>query len=113
MICIVGNKSDKYNVLQVKKEEAENYAKSINAMYRTVSALNSYGIQELFESIGKELMGCIRKESQISIESVQSISLKTEDFEKTKKKKGCCKWKNYLRVNKIFLFRLYIFYIFN
>ena len=91
MICIVGNKSDKYNVLQVKKEEAESYAKSINAMYRTVSALNSYGIQELFESIGKELMGNIRKESQISIESVQSISLKTEDFEKTKKKKGCSK----------------------
>ena len=90
MIVIVGNKSDKYNELQVKKEDAENYSKTINAMYRCVSAKSAYGVKELFESIGKELMGSIRKESQISIDTVQSISLKTEDLQKPKKK-GCCK----------------------
>ena len=72
-------------------------------MYRCVSALNSYGIQELFESIGKELMGRIRKESQISIDTVQSISLKTEDLQLPKKKGGCCKWEIYY-LNKYIIF---------
>ena len=46
LIYIVGNKSDKYDVQQVKKEEAEKYAKSINGNFRLVSALKSNGIKE-------------------------------------------------------------------
>ena len=43
LIFIVGNKNDLYEQEQVKKEEAEKYAKSINGIYRCVSALNSKG----------------------------------------------------------------------
>ena len=91
LVCIVGNKSDRYNFQQVKKEEAENYTKSINGIYRCVSALNSYGIKELFEYIGKTLMNRNRKESSITVKTVQSISLKTDDKKKRKKGGGCCK----------------------
>ena len=47
----------------------------------------------MFESIGRTLINKNRKESTISIQTVQSISLKTEDIKKPKKSGGCCKWK--------------------
>ena len=47
----------------------------------------------MFESIGRTLINKNRKESTISIQTVQSISLKTEDIKKSKKAGGCCKWK--------------------
>ena len=58
-----------------------------------VSALSSYGVNELFETIGKTLLGKNRKEStsNITMKTVQSISLKTEDIKEKKKGGGCCK----------------------
>ena len=58
-----------------------------------VSALSSYGVNELFETIGKTLLGKNRKEStsNITVKTVQSISLKTEDIKEKKKGGGCCK----------------------
>ena len=35
-----------------------------------------------------------RKESTITVKTVQSISLKTDDIKKRKKGGGCCKWNN-------------------
>ena len=93
LVCIVGNKSDRYNFQQVKKEEAENYSKSINGIFRCVSALNSYGVKELFEYIGKTLMNGTRKKSitTTKVKPVKNISLKTDDNKKRKKEGGCCK----------------------
>ena len=58
-----------------------------------VSALSSYGVNELFETIGKTLLGKNRKEStsNITMKTVQSISLKTEDIKEKKKGGGGCK----------------------
>ena len=58
-----------------------------------VSALSAYGINELFETIGQTLLGKNRKESSsnITMKTVQSISLKTEDIKEKKKGGGCCK----------------------
>ena len=92
MVCIVGNKNDKYNYQQVKKEEAEKYTQSINAVYRSVSALNSYGINELFESLGKILLNGTKKENVIPQKKVKNVTLKTKDIKKPKKGGGCCKW---------------------
>ena len=90
LVYVVGNKSDKYNFQQVKKEEAEKYAKSINGIYRCVSALNSYGIKELFENVGKTLMN-LNREVPNTVKTIKSFDLKVSDNEKNKKVLGCCK----------------------
>jgi hypothetical protein len=59
-----------------------------------VSALSSYGVNELFETIGKILVGNNRKEStssNISVKMENRISLKKEDIKDKKKGGGCCK----------------------
>ena len=93
LIYIVGNKSDKYDVQQVKKEEAEKYAKSINGNFRLVSALNCAGIKELFEEIGRTLIDNNKEEPKPEnnqAKNMTNIELKTDDI-KLPKKKRCCK----------------------
>ena len=81
---------------QVNKEEAENYAKSINGFYRCVSALdaNSGGISELFESVGKELLQIkereVRESENIKIEKKDTTSDQNQKEKVNKKKGGCC-----------------------
>ena len=48
---VVGNKNDQYNNEAVKKPVAEQYAKSIKAYFRIVSALENQGITEIFDYI--------------------------------------------------------------
>ena len=100
LVYIVGNKSDKYDVQQVKREEAEKYAKSINGNFRLVSALKSTGIKELFEEIGKTLIINDKKgpNNDNSNENNQEENKKKFELKKQKnddaklsKKKGCCK----------------------
>ena len=90
---IVGNKNDQYLVEQVKKEEAQKYANSINATHRCVSALEGSGINELFDFIGRAFF---KKKDNFS-ESIKAdknnkeFSLDPDSKEKNKKnKKSCC-----------------------
>ena len=89
---MVGNKNDLYQYEQVKKDEAERYAKSINASYKCVSALNSTGIQDLFESVAKTFL---KRENGVN-EEEQSEELKDKEFKlqpvlkEKKRRKGCC-----------------------
>ena len=53
MVFVVGNKNDLYEEEKIKKEDAEKYAKSINATYRCVSALEGKGIDELFDCVAR------------------------------------------------------------
>ena len=78
-------------------KEAEEYAKSVNGIFRLVSALNANGIKELFEFIGKTLYDKNKKEikennnnNNNQTENMKNIELKTDDI-KIPKKKGCCK----------------------
>ena len=98
LIFVVGNKNDLYEHEKVKKEDAEEFTKSINGIYRCVSALESTGINELFLCIGKTLLN--EEEREKSLEKDPStatnnnnnqFSLKKEE-EKPKdiKKKKCC-----------------------
>ena len=81
---------------QVNKEEAENYAKSINGFYRCVSALdaNSGGISELFESVGKGLFQNKEREENanenIKIDKKDITDDENQKEKGNKKKGGCC-----------------------
>ena len=84
-----------YGQEKVKKQEAEEYAKSINASYRCVSALSGTGLNELFFSIAKSLINSEEKESTAEENSKQGdnkeFTLKKENkSKKHKEKKICC-----------------------
>lgn len=84
-----------YGQEKVKKQEAEEYAKSINASYRCVSALSGTGLNELFFSIAKSLINSEEKESTAEESSKQGdnkeFTLKKENkSKKNKEKKKCC-----------------------
>jgi len=88
---IVGNKNDMYLKEVIKKNEAEQYAKSIQSIYRCVSAKEGKGINELFDCVAKSLLNNDEKESNTEVPSKE----KKEEFalqnqSKKKKKKKCC-----------------------
>ena len=56
IIAIAANKSDLYEYEEVSKSELEEYAQSINAIFKQTSALNNTGIKELFDNIGYKLL---------------------------------------------------------
>ena len=86
---IVGNKSDLYEKEVVPKSESEEFAKSIEADIRYISALNGSGIKELFELIGKALLNNKGKEDnkEDTKDKKKKFSLKKDT---NKKKKKCC-----------------------
>ena len=92
-IFVVGNKNDLYDNEQVPKKEAVEYTKSINATYRCVSALKTDGgINELFETLGNNLM--LNKTNDPSEEENNKntiiLNSKSTNKNNNKKKKKCC-----------------------
>ena len=94
-IFIVGNKNDLYEQEKIPKAEAEQYAKSINANYRCVSALQSNGgVNELFETLGKNLITnkfCEPKKEEENKNNSVVLSREKVSKEDKQKKKGKCK----------------------
>ena len=95
LIYVVGNKNDQYEHEQVKKETANQYAKSIKAKFRLVSALDSSGINELFENVATSF--CHKGENEPEETNDQNVgnkefSLSPDDKEskEKKEKKKCC-----------------------
>ena len=87
---IVGNKSDLYDNEAVPKNESEEFAKSIGADIRYISALNGSGVNELFEFIAKSLLNNKKKETNTEEDTKnkkKKFSLKKDT---NKKKKKCC-----------------------
>ena len=56
IVCIVGNKSDKYEFEQVNEDEVKEFCKSINAIFKLTSAFSGEGINELFNKIGDKIL---------------------------------------------------------
>ena len=56
IFVVVGNKLDLDSYLQVKENEAKEWADSIEAMYCETSAKTNEGIDDLFEKIGKKIL---------------------------------------------------------
>ena len=107
IIALAANKNDLYEYEEVTNNELEEYAKSINAIYKQTSALKDTGIKELFNIIGEKILSSENKEEietkqvndnkKIRLES----SLRDIELSKTnsdigdnnankKNKKNCC-----------------------
>lgn len=89
IIVIVGNKDDLVNKEATSLEEAQEYAKSINAMYMRTSAKLGSGIKELFLEISREILGNDNLSVRSTIKSMQSVSLIKRSSQDPKKKQCC------------------------
>ena len=99
ILAIVGNKSDLYETEQISEKEAREFAESINAIFELTSAQNNSGIQQLFEDVGmkylapdfQEKIEEEQKEKKVetNIKITKKNVKKTDDEQKTKKKKFC------------------------
>ena len=67
---------------EVNEDEARNFAKEINAVFKPTSAATNLGIEDLFEELCGKLLG-IQKSGN------DDGKIKLDDKKKTKKK-GCC-----------------------
>ena len=106
--ALAANKCDLYEYEEVTFQELEEYALSINAIYKQTSALQNNGIKELFDFIGYKLLApqnfdvFIRKTSskkyiRLNSGEKKNSSEKNENNEKNEKnnkavdkKKSCC-----------------------
>ena len=86
VLGIAGNKSDLFEIEQVKDEEGENYAKKHKAIFKLISAkTNKEGIDKLFESLLEKYINA--KSGNDSFSVTNNINLK--NIQKKKKKKCC------------------------
>ncbi|GFR61060.1 Ras-related protein Rab-1C-like [Elysia marginata] len=56
VLCLLGNKSDLESGRKVSKEDAEEYAASIDALFYETSALKNMGIEDAFLKVSKNLI---------------------------------------------------------
>ena len=86
-LAIVGNKSDLYINEQVNEEEAKAYAEKIGAIFQLTSAVNSSGVDTLFDILANE----IDDPDYYLANNDTSVRLsKKKKKQKGKKKKICC-----------------------
>ncbi len=93
IIFLVGNKTDQYMHEQIKKDEVQNYAKTINATCKWVSALDATGIENLFESVAKSFFikdNGENKTNEPEDSNKKEFKLKSESKGKKKKKLKFC-----------------------
>lgn len=56
MKVILGNKIDLYEKEEVRKEEVEDYAKSINSKFKYISAKEGFSGKKIFEELIKDCL---------------------------------------------------------
>ena len=93
ILALAANKSDMYENELVNLNEGKELARQLNAIFKSTSALNSKGIDDLFLSIGKKFLdptysvnisNCTEKSETRN----NSKTLKIP--KKAKEKKKCC-----------------------
>ena len=65
---VVANKSDLYEDQKVNKDEAENYAKSINAVYGETSALDYDSVYDYFKNISESYDNMVTEKERLKRE---------------------------------------------
>lgn len=86
---MAGNKSDLVTQVEVTEDEAAEYAKENDIIFREVSAKNNSGIEELMKDIGLKMFNSIDINS--SIDQGRIVLDTTGGLAKKEvKKKGCC-----------------------
>lgn len=89
ILAIVGNKDDMVEREATSLEEAQEFAKSINALYWRTSAKLGTGIKELFVEISREILGNDKLSVRSSVRTTRSVSLMKVSASEPKKK-TCC-----------------------
>ena len=104
---VVANKSDLYEDQKVNKDEAENYAKSINAVYGETSALDYDSVYDYFKNISESYDNMVTEKERLKREEEakskkvikkevaeepisKPIVLENNPEPKYNKKNGCC-----------------------
>ena len=108
LLAVVANKNDLYTDQQVPKEEGLKFADEIGAIFQMTSAKSGYGVNNLFENIGKKYLDPnydyqaadkIAEEKYKKRKEEEKLNKKVNtkkrgvvlDIKKIeKKKKGCC-----------------------
>ena len=81
IIGVIANKSDLYEDKVIDKEEGENYAKSINALFFETSAMDYESVSIAFEGLTKKY---VEKKDKEEKERKEEESKKTEEERKKK-----------------------------
>ena len=91
ILGIAGNKSDNYEIEEVSIQEGKDLAKKINAIFKSTSAKESHGIDDLFLAIGKKFVDPKYLEASMSKEEEMEYRRKLiKKKNKQKKQKNCC-----------------------
>ncbi len=86
-IGIIANKSDLYEESVINKEEGENYAKSINALFFETSAMDYESVAAVFEGLAKKYVEKKDKEDRKREEDEQKkIKLEPSKHKEEKEK---------------------------
>lgn len=91
ILVVVGNKDDMVEKEATPLQEAQDFARSIKAMYMRTSAKLGTGVKELFIEVSKEILGNDNLSVRSTIRTTRAVSLiKSSDTTAVKKKKQCC-----------------------
>ena len=103
VLALVGNKIDLYENEQVTDEEGQKFAKEINAIFKTTSALSNIGVNWIFENLGKKILNpnynttvdnnnkeMINNNTNVSNKNSGNIKLNNDKNAKDNNNKGCC-----------------------
>ena len=86
IIGIAANKCDLFQEEEVSKEEGEQYAKSIGAVFQLTSCAENIGIDDLFQECGDKYF-----EENKLFHKTETIKIKKDrNNNKKNKKKKCC-----------------------
>lgn len=89
IFCLVANKYDMYEVEQVKEEDGQAYAKSIGAIFYSVSAKDNLHINDIFYQSGLKVLDpsfMPNKDGSGKTPDKKGVKIKDSNREK----KGCC-----------------------
>jgi len=96
-LCIVGNKVDLEKERHVTVEEADEYAKSVNAKHFHTSAKLNKGIEELFLDLSKRMIEKAESDLQQRGNSLsrtpsgrRNVVIVDDEPEQQQTKRGCC-----------------------
>lgn len=79
-----------YEYEETKDDEARKYAEDNKAMFQRTSAKQDSGIDELFEKIGKHLVGSNSPAGDNKNSGTGNVTLDSKKSGDKEKKKGCC-----------------------
>jgi len=96
-IILVANKTDMLEYAEVNEKDARSYAKDNGLIYKEVSAKTNSGIEDLFLTIGKEVLNkpeldrSVFNSAYSKNHRISAISQKEGDRKKAEDVGGCCK----------------------